>query len=525
MNRNDEELEYLSFDSEESDFLLNDSKLEDKPLIDLDFLEDNKVDTKEEKDMEDSIYLEEIIKEIKEEPLISSKKKRPLKLRKLKKLKIKKEKIRKERNKKVYIFQVVFCTLSVIMILFFSLFYGTRLIKFYKIYNPKTEDGEKVSLLGNSITSASILATSGDGLYRISGSYIYKGLEVNNYISYANSLWRIIKINSDGSLDIANDSYINVMNFDDEVTSYDKSDIRKYLNSYYLDTLDKSLITNVSVCNDLVNSLDTITCNETNSDDYVRLLGITEFLNSSSDGKSFLADNSNYIWLYNTNSKSVWNTSGNGVGTSNPNSGYLVKSVVRIKNSVTLISGDGTQEKPYKIEKESKKLGVGSYVKLDNDVWVVYEVNKDSIKLSLSKLLSNTYRYSSKTNLFDLSDTSSLAYYLNNTYLNSLSYKDKLLETTYNIGSYESYENISSKAISAKVGLMDVRDVKLNNIDTESSYYIMTPGDTNYTYMVGSSLRQSKITISRNIKPAISIANSKIESGKGTLTDPYVLEG
>ena len=68
-------------------------------------------------------------------------------------------------------------------------------------------------------------------------------------------------------------------------------------------------------------------------------------------------------------------------------------------------------------------------------------------------------------------------------------------------------------------------DVKTNNINAEESYYIMTPGDTYYEYMVGSTLRQSKITVSRNIKPAISIKLTNIESGKGTMTDPYVIEG
>jgi hypothetical protein len=43
--------------------------------------------------------------------------------------------------------------------------------------------------------------------------------------------------------------------------------------------------------------------------------------------------------------------------------------------------------------------------------------------------------------------------------------------------------------------------------------------------MVGSTLKQSKITLSRSVKPAISIKLSNIESGKGTLVDPYVLEG
>ncbi len=537
MKKENEDIEILSFDNlEEEEFMLNDSNINEEPII----IPDNIVDTKEEKDLEDNIELDELIKEVAKEELISNKKNKKAKktkkekiLKKPKKSKKKLEydedgnliKTRKPKNKKVFWAQVIFCLVSFIFIVGCCIFYGSRMIKFYNIYNPKTDDGKVVELLGSSITGKASIATEGDGLYRISGSYLYKGTAVDNYVKFSNTLWRIIKVNSDGSIEMVTDSYINALDWNSKITDYASSDIRSYLNDVYLNTLNKDLLTNVTYCTDLITDLSSVKCDNSDSSDFVRLLGITEFLNSGVDGKTFITDGNNNIWLYNSNEKSVWNTNGTGLGTSNADSGYLVKAVVHIKNSAQLLGGKGKKEDPYIIEEKRNKVEVGNYVKLGDDTWVVYEVNKESIKLALSTVLSNTYRYSTSDNSFNINSNNSLAAYLNTTYLESLSYKDLLLDTKWYNGSYTSYKDVTKSTITSKVGLLNVMDVKTNNINAEESYYIMTPGDTYYEYMVGSTLRQSKITVSRNIKPAISIKLTNIESGKGTMSDPYVMEG
>ncbi len=543
MKRENEDIEILSFDDFEDEFMLNDGiptpDVSEEPIL----ISDDVLDTKEEKDIVDEVELDELIKEVAKEAPISKKKKFKIikKAEKEKKAEKKQDldgnddstetrtgKRSKEKrpvNKKVLWVQVVFCTLSIIFILGCCVYYGSRMIKFYKIYNPKTENGEQVKLLGSSITSDVALSTEGDGLYRVSGSYIYKGMDVDNYVEFGNTLWRIIKINSDGSIEMATDSYVNALDWNTTITDYANSDIRAYLNDVYLNTLNKDMLTNVTYCKDLVKDLSKVTCDSSNSEDYVRLLGITEFLNSTVDSNSFLADSNNYIWLYNSNEESVWHTNGTSLGASDADSGYLVKAVVHIKNSTQLLGGSGTKEEPYIIEKESDKVEVGNYVKLGEDNWVVYEVNKDNIKLALNGVLSTTYRYSASDNAFNVESSNSLAEYLNTTYLDSLSYKDILLDTKWYNGSYKSYKDVTKSTVTSKVGLLNVSDVKTNNIDTADNYFIITPGDTYYEYMVGSTLRQSKITISRSIKPAISINLTKIESGKGTATDPYILEG
>lgn len=531
-----EDVEILSFDDlEEEEFMLNDKapkKTETPEFIEEKMeniiKEDTIIDTKEEKDLYDRIEEAEnkITKktEIEEKKEESKKKEKKVKEKKTKVKKQKKQKEKKETNKKLFWSQVVFCVLSAIFILTCFIYYGSRMIKYYKIYNPKTENGETAVLLGNSITTNSSIVTSGEGLYRVSGAYIYKGSNVNNYILFNNNLWRITKINTDGSLEIVTDNYVNAMKWNNEIKDYKDSDVRKYLNEVFLKTLNKEFLTNVSYCEDKVNDIASITCDSNNTEDYVRLLGINEFLNSVVDGKTFITSAEEYIWLYNNGDEMVWHTNGTNVSTSEAASGNLVKALVHIKNSAVLKSGTGTKEDPYVIEDNKKVLNVGSYVKLGEDSWVIYEKNDKVLKLALTTTLTNTYRFATDKNEFNVDSPNSLAGYLNNTYYNSLSYKDLLLDTQWYVGSYNnSYADVYTNKVTSKVGLLSVADLKYDN-DISNFYFLSTPGDTYYVYISGEVLRESKITFSRYIRPTISINENKIISGSGTIADPYVLE-
>ena len=108
----------------------------------------------------------------------------------------------KKRRLKKGIIQTVFCLTSIIFIIGCCIFYGSRLIKYYKIYNPKIEGGQTAELISNVLTHNTSIASSGDGLYRENGVYVFKGATSNNYIKYSNMLWRIVRTNVDGSIEI-----------------------------------------------------------------------------------------------------------------------------------------------------------------------------------------------------------------------------------------------------------------------------------------------------------------------------------
>ena len=90
------------------------------------------------------------------------------------------------------------------------------------------------------------VVTTGDGLYEDEyedGRYVYKGKSPNNYISFNNELWRILSVESDGSLKIIRDNYIGDMTFDTSGGTYGNNnwdrpaDIKTYLNNDYFSTI------------------------------------------------------------------------------------------------------------------------------------------------------------------------------------------------------------------------------------------------------------------------------------------------
>lgn len=527
----DEDLEKLSLDSlEEDDFMLNTGettrKKADKNVEFLD--EDFIIDTPSEKDFDDTIEVAEevhpIIKEVqKKEEIkkgITTREKKYKKHNKNNK-KEKKSKTKKKQSKKVFIIELIFCTCSILFIIGCFIFYGSRLIKYYKIYNPKSEGGEAIKLLGPSLTLNAAYKTEGDGLYRISGASIYKGVNVDNYLMFSNQMWRIISINPDGTLDLILDSYINSLSFNDKDVSFKESDINKYLNNKYLNILNKDYLSNVSYCLDDVDDITKITCSESNSENYVRLISIPEFINSKVNGKTYLESEYGY-WTYNFGKKGAWHTNGTNISIDLEKNDHLVKPVIRIKNSVQLLAGSGKKEDPYIIEKGNKNLEVGKYIKLGADTWMIYEVDEKTISLSLKETLKSVYKFSTGSSKYNPKSVGSVALYLNTTYYESLPYKDKLNENTWYIGSYNGkFEDVKSDKVTAKVGMYNVADLKIGS--ESDMFYLLTPVDKSNTYFYNSGLFKSKSSLARKIKPTININKSSVESGKGTITDPYIL--
>ena len=540
--RNDD-IEFLSLDDTDSfgdDFMLvTKTKKEPKKEVEDEVLsfDDIKIERPKEEPKPEPVKAEPVRtrsekyepKEEKIEEKIEVKEKK-VKPKKEKKMKPKKEKTKRKSSKKVRLFQLIFILLSVFFIGGCMIFYGTRLIKYYKIYNPKNEKGETVQLFGNSVVSANSLATEGKGLYRIGGAYVFKGDVENNYVKFNGLLWRILKVNSDNSVDLISEEPINELKWNKEYTSYDKSDIKDYLNSKFLKILDENSLTTTSYCLDTINLDDesekpSAKCENTITDDKVRLLSVNEFLNSMVDGTTFLTSEvSDYMWLSNVSNDKVWHTNGTSVSTSEADSGYIIRPVIHVKNSVTLVSGEGTSEKPFMFTKEDNKPKYGSYVKLGNDNWVVYETSEDTLKLVLENPITKTNHFSRVNSTFELKEKTNIGTYLNNDYYKSLSYKDILIETDWMIGTYEnSYKDSSKTAVRAFVGLQNVEDLKVN-IDA-SKLCILTTSENDYTvYMVSSTLRTTKVGYARNIKPTICIKKDVLKAGKGTKEEPFTLE-
>ena len=424
----------------------------------------------------------------------------------------------KKRKLKKGIIQKLFWIFSIIIIIVCCIFYGLRMIKYYRIYNPKDNDsGYK---LGDYILKNSSVVTSGNGLYKISGSYIYKGQDVDNYIEYSNLLWRIVKISNDGKVDIVLDNPINSISFDSTTNNYLSSDINSYLNKVFAKSINTKKLSKTSVCKDKVSDINNATCNDVSVDNYVKLLDVNTFLNSKVDDASYISDEfTNNIWTSSVSEEKVWTINGVNLTESIVDEAYYVKPVVTLDSGNTLLGGKGTYDEPYKIEKK-KGVGIGDYVKLGDDVYIVYEIDKDKIKLqakSASALGLNAFSDGSVK--YDLTATDNIANYLNNEYYDELSYKDKLVKASWPTGKYNGkYSSVYKSNVESYVGMLSVVDLKFGD---EYGYYLITPISNTKVYVYEEELKASLPNIAKNIRPTICINKNILKSGKGTFNNPY----
>lgn len=343
---------------------------------------------------------------------------------------------------------------------------------------------------------------------------IFKGENPDNYLYFSNILWRIISINKDGSLDITTENNINIL----KNVNYD---VNKYVNDIFLNSIDKKYLDKVSYCNDVISKVEKRECKKIYTKDYVKLLSIEDIVNSIDNDKSYLLNDLDY-WLNNKSNSKPFVVVNNKIASGDSKDGYGVRPVVRLKNNITIKSGDGTLDKPYVVSEDTTGLSVGSYIKLDNDLWVIYEVGKDNVKLALANGLSGAKAFGNSSE-YNIDKDDSIAHYLNNDYLNSLSYKDMLIDSEWETGKYtDSYSNVDKNIVTAKVGMLSVKDLKL--VNNKWGYYLITPSDKEEVYFYNTNSYVTKTNYLRSIVPTISIKNNYKVNGMGTKDNPFEVE-
>ena len=413
---------------------------------------------------------------------------------------------RRRRRKRIFLpkVQTTFCILSLIFILGCGVYYGSRLYKYYKIYNPKNEKGEVLLNLSSKIIDDNKLVESGDGLYQINGNYVFKGKNVDNYILVSDMLFRILRINGDKTIDLVMDEYVNRVIWNKEITDYDKSSIKTYLDEKVLPLIKKDYLNTTSYCTDKIYELSEVSCNNTNNSSLIRLLGINDYLNSMNEDKSFISDD--YVWLYNSAKNNVWHTTDNYISNSNPTNLYGVKGVITLKNSTTYLKGNGTIDNPYIIDDNKQEIKVGSYLDINDNIYIVYEVGKDYFKVESNKLIKDKMMFDKSSSDYS---KSSIKTYLENTFVDKLKIDNYLKEVDFN-------------GVKSKIGLLSSNDLKFNS--SLNNYYLSDSGASEVTVYNGSVVKSSPST-KRNIRYALGIKKDlNIISGNGSKYAPFIVE-
>lgn len=438
-------------------------------------------------------------------------------------------------KKRVINKQKVFIFISIIFITFCILFYGFRFVYYYRKFNKKTESGETIQLLSSTIRTNNPNVTIGDGLYNVGSEYIFKGKNVNNYVMYSGLLWRIVKINNDGSINLVTEDIMNEFMWGTEKSKYDTSQVRNWLNKtedntgiFYKNLYNPNeYLKNTTLCLDMVSNIGSSTCKEMLTDDIVGMLSLSDYTNSIVDDETYLNIEDEY-WLSSISSEgNAWFVDFDKISKTVVTDAYGIRPMITLDSTVYFEKGDGTKENPYTIG-YNDGLSIGRYVSLDGHLWIVYDVDNNNVRLALDGYINEgkmNYKFGNNNN-YSITSQESLGYYLNNDFYNALSYKDLIVSNDWYIGEYsDDYTNIYKEKVLAKVGLYNIADIKLNN-DTKN-YYLLTKGTDEkvFGFDMSGYLFESSTTQKRLIKPAITIKKSKILSGNGTLNDPYILEG
>lgn len=244
------------------------------------------------------------------------------------------------------------------------------------------------------LNKENIVTKDTDGLYFVNNTYVFKGDYVNNYVNFANQLWRLFKITDDEKLYLVLADTVNKKNsaviFDDRYneeaqgnkgrSELDSSRMKDTLmNAYNNDFSDyKAYLQWHDVCKnprseDDTNLTGAIECFTTTSMP-VSLMAVYDYLNASRDNLCMElyttypgCKNYNYLskatenwWLINgtnENSYKVYYVDKNGsINLSYANLKKNLRYVIALPGSVEYKKGNGTKNDPYEINTYDIKI-------------------------------------------------------------------------------------------------------------------------------------------------------------------------
>jgi len=437
-----------------------------------------------------------------------------------------KKEVKKRKKKSKLSIQKIFNLISAVFILACIIFYGIRFIKLYK----ENYRVDKIPHIADTIKE------NNENLKNINGDFYFYGNDINNYISYSNLLWRIVKVSSDGTVSLVLDNSITPLAKGN--LEFNKSNIYNWLNKNdndYTGIFELSLnnkekyLTYTKTCIDDINDTKNITCKNITEDTYITIPSLNDYVNTGSSS-SFLNNKEYYYLINKEDDKNTWCVDKEGkISTSDGLDILGIKPVITIKSTVEITNGNGTKDNPYIFE-ESSSL-IGSYVKLDNDIWRVYKEDNNYVKLSLDNYLKINneevkYKYSNNNYVHNDTTYGSLAYYLNKTYLNTLKYKNILEEIPFSNGIYNNTNNYDyiktlEETENTKITVLSIGDIILNS--TNTNYYLSSgiSKDSNMIYTMQNDFKVYTKVSTTNLKivPVIAIKKDLITS-IGTKEDP-----
>lgn len=434
-------------------------------------------------------------------------------------------------------FKTWFIISSFIYLTVLVLIYGGRFIYFYKITHTEKKVGD--TLLSTVILNLSNTQTINGIMSDTNGKY-YKGGSLSNYVYYSGRYFRIMSI-KDGNITLVEDNISTILPHNNN--DYKLSDINLWLNKngentgIYYDSLDspESYLIKTKTCLDSYIKGD-VTCNDY-IEDYIGTLSINDYLKADSTS-NYLDNNSFYLLANKAQEDMVWYVNNKGeLLTTEDTSNYGVRAVITLNSNVLYYGGTGTYYEPYTFTKKDAYIlantdeevvdktllskNIGTYLKFNDYIWRINDKTEDNVGIILNESLV-TKPFSLKTNVFNLSDRSGIAYYLNNEFYNSLNNKDYIISNKWYIGEYSnSYTDKYTDTVSAYIGLPSIGDLFINDVKNTLTLTTASRGLTIYKVIDGR-FYADDYKNEFEIRPTLYLDGKiEIKSGHGTLDNPY----
>lgn len=257
------------------------------------------------------------------------------------------------------------------------------------IYTPYLECGDNYTTkeLYKAVLEQGIV-TSGNGLYDLNGEKVYRGDDVNNYVSLDNAIYRIVKVTPDNKLLLIlnevdstlssyyDDRYNPTKRFNSGFNDYRISRIKEFLDDLYsskndikiLSKNDKEKLASFNLCIGKRNATETnntnaIECSDVLENQMIGLLTASDYMNASLDANCKATtdkscQNYNYLrlketewWLLTGNAANDYEAyivKSNGYIDINTTSGYKkIRPTIMLNNNVMIKSGNGSASNPF----------------------------------------------------------------------------------------------------------------------------------------------------------------------------------
>ena len=460
--------------------------------------------------------------------------------------KTKNKKKKKKKKREYHTFGPIefsFNFFSLVLVICVGLYFGGRSFYYYSLQNQKTRE-TAMTLNGLLLSNNKLVKDDAEGLHQDETGYYFHGNVLNNYVWFANRMFRVMRVNDDDTVKLISDDLVASFMWG-EKSEYDKSNVRIWLTSvdsiavsgvYYKTipaqdrfvvktkyTIDKMMESKVEK-GDIVLEDDIVSVTLS---DYIEAGGKNSYLNN---GKLY------YILGYNSDDENLYIEEDGSIMSCDSMDGYGIRSVFTMNKNIPVSQGNGSKDNPYVIQQGDDINYVDSYVKLGEDTWKVFEEKGDLLKMYLNSYITINGQelvrnYSEHDNKFNYFASDNIGYYLYHDYIRGLKYSKYLASNQYPYGEISSevgyyYPNVYSETYDERIGLLNIFDYVSNN--ELSDFFRDNTGESmstrQYSVLANGLLEEAEVTDEKHVVPVVSIKKSSIKGGKGRIDNPYVVE-